>query len=277
MLDIAYLDSEFKEIGKGSSHITDGFFKTKSSWVLPQIMALLNSEVKLAKNSDGKYSFKLLNDFFRSAFSDPDYFHYSNGKVLDSSSMKGILKVLTFSPRGYIIPSSTKDMRYTNNVPLFLSAFKEYRNINYSDWAWNEPEAKYYVDEFNLAIADYVGDEELFKSDCPWNKDELIQLRDKLMIVKRTGESKSPTKVLMKVEKAGLPAFDELPQLVKLQLLQFWVCHSSLATKYNINCSVNPDTQPEPLDTAAIMAEPEPAARKRVKVKEETTFTCPWD
>lgn len=225
-----------------------------SGWVLPQLMAFINSSFKLHKVGD-KYSFKQTLLALGSSIKE--------GKVLwpNSASIFGedravtrveiehILAILKHLPRSAILSGTqTSNTRFSASVPLFISAFKEFRNIKYSSWDWSDEYAKYFIDKEILEVINY-------REYPSFTNEQLIDYRNRAMMVRsgtKAGTIRKPTATT-----SLYSVFDEeikdLPRLAKLMLTQLWVYDPSVRHVLAILDPVNLDNIPEPLVASEVL------------------------
>lgn len=225
-------------------------FKDISSWALPQLIAVLGSNLPLAKNESGKFSFLETFKLIREKI-DNETLLLAN-TLVTRDWFEGVITVLKYSPRGDILPSKAKQsspefIRYCAAVPLFLSAFKQYRNINYSEWDWTEEHKALFLEKDILEFSQY------FNTEIPYTREELLELREAALKpdsrgYKRTAESTAAVNNVRELN----PEFNKLPRLMKLALTQLWVYSPSIRTSFMIADPNNLDALPEPLVSAQI-------------------------
>jgi len=230
--------------------------KEMSSWVLPQVLAMLAEETKLKVNDDGQYCARetaLAND---------------NLLGLGSAWTYGIYSYLCTAPRGNILAgtqSAIHNLEYAANVPLYLSAFKKYKNIPYSAWSVKFLNAMVDSDCFSMMT-------ELPKEE--YSLEDLLHFRDVAALIK-TGKTAGKVRTsnqMTTINKVGHPSFDKLPRLTKVALLQVWICHPSLRNKYMVLNPLDWDNMPEPLISTSI----ENYIPKAVYEETEKTSEYPW-
>lgn len=114
----------------------------RAQWYLPQLMAFLASTMKLKRNSTGKFSFR--ESLIQTGqLCDLGEIKFQDGTPITKQTFQKILAFLAHYPRSEILPkgltqSSLQGSRWAAGVPLVLSAFKEFRDIKYGDWDWQE-------------------------------------------------------------------------------------------------------------------------------------------
>lgn len=197
--------------------------------VMPAIMALLN-KIKLVRAEGGLISTTGTVDLLRETIANRE-FEFDSGKPVTGPEMKAIFDVISTNARGSIygfkgsqlLPANS---RWAGNVPLFLSAFKEFRNTKYSEWDLSDPKLELVTDKNNLAVFSFIGE------DMGWDNEQLLEF-GKLM--RTSGKGDLGSKALFKTNRTGLdPDFDSLPTLVKLMLTQQWAYQYGVPSKYAI-------------------------------------------
>lgn len=224
-----------------------------AEWVLPQIMAFLTSQIKLKRNETNKFSFK---ETLVAALGqiEQGQIRFSDGRALDKATFKGILEFLKTTPRGTILPKAAKQCspkwaRYATGVPLFLSAFKEYRDVKYSDWDWSEP-AQYIgtvLEKDFVNLIPYIVEGWV----CPWSVEELLEFT-KIAAVVKSGKTEGKIRKLSEItsfSSVGDAEFDALKDVRWLRplLCQTWVFQPHIVSKYAITNLSDLDTQAAPL------------------------------
>lgn len=241
--------SVFNWSSLGSGEVDDEwfkFFKANSSWAMPQLMAFLNTNVKLLRNEDGKVSATLTLAKMGESVKAGEYV-FDNGKVLSPSDLQGILKLLTYKTKSKLFKAkqTSKEMLpYNAAVPLFMSAFKTYRNLGYDEWDWVDPKLSWLLTE-NLL--------EAFKftrvANVEFDKERLLAIREEA-----TG-GKDPLSVYTLRFIKSDKEFSALPTYYGLSLLQLWVFHPSCWSQYGVFDFSNPEGKPEALETTEIFKE----------------------
>jgi hypothetical protein len=255
--DISYFSWDFCAPDVNKSSLAELKWHGNAGWILPQLLALLGSKLPLAKVA-GKYSATASLRATRDAIAEGQ-FTFSTGLPISMQQILGMFNVLNCSVRGDILATGWKQssgdgMRYNASVPLILSAFKEYRNIGYSEWDWSDPNMKHLVDGSILDMAPY------FSVGCSISKDDLLEFREVGRVI-RSG-SKMGTKRAIKscTTLTGItdPDFNDLPRLLRLLLCQVWVYSPECRHKFAITNLMDLDT-PAPLlvETDLIEEHPE--------------------
>lgn len=215
-------------------------FRQRSPALLPQALAWIGSNIRLVKGESGKWSFDKTFDNLGS--------EVQSGKLLFEGSpvsgawLLGMFRALNHHPRGEILSPQLKQSqpsgsRYAANIPLILSAFKQYRNVNYEDWDWDSPSEhlKWFLDKDNRDVIAYR------KQEMPWTLEQLEEFR-----IQTNTKEKALTAITSVVRIAD-PDFKMLPRLLKLMLLQLWTYHPSIRHPLAITNLQNFDEPAKPL------------------------------
>ena len=243
-------------------------FKSNSTWILPQLLALLGSRLQLVREN-GLISFsKTLISLGSGDIT------FDNGLQIDRLTLQGMLKVLTHQHRSHFVHgrlTSDFGLRYNSSVPLILSAMKQYRGVGYSEWDWADEKRAFFLDPDFVAIADMIGN---FAN--PFSKDELVEARGDV----------DPTtyKAVAQISKYADLDFKKLPRLAKLMLTQVWVYHPAVRHPLAITDLAEPDEQAESIVADSVLdpwsggspwgvSTPNP---KRKAVQQEVA-DIPWD
>lgn len=238
--------SVFEEERPDKNSLAD--FRKKAVWLLPQLLSFFGSSLKLRKNEEtGLFS--------------PTYFIRDNlqlcaedkilyeGEPVPVEILKGMIRILVHYPRGDILNATsqkqTKDgIRYAANVPLILSAFREYRNVPYSDWDWHDPNMRFLLDEAQADLVPYIIEPKLRESLEQWTPSDLLHIREE------ANTKDVPLTSLYSIAVTQDMEFKRLPRLLKLMLCQVWIYHPSVRHSLGI-CSVeNIDSFPDPINNS---------------------------
>ena len=212
-------------------------FKSNSTWILPQLLALLGSRLQLVREN-GLISFsKTLSSLGSGEIT------YDSGLQIDRLDLQGMLRVLTHQHRSHFVYGRlTADfgLRYNSSVPLILSAMKQYRGVGYSEWNWADEKRTFFLDPDFVAIADMVGN---FAN--PFSKDELVEARGDV----------DPTtyKAVAQISKCADLDFKKLPRLAKLMLTQVWVYHPSVRHPLALTNLNEPDKPAESIVADSVL------------------------
>lgn len=231
-------------------------FQERSQAILPQALAWIGSYWPLAKATSGRYglyeSFKLLVQHQQEG-----RLQYEDTKV-ELDWLRGFVKFLTHSPRGDILHSRMQQSkqtgwRYAANVPLILSAFKQFRNIPYEQWEWSQlldpklPQAALFLDRDMQEVVRYR-----FGEQYQFTQPELLQFREETNLKKRA------LTAITTVVGISDPDFKSLPRILKLMLLQVWIYHPSIRHPLAITNLENFDEEQTPLVSSEVERWEEP-------------------
>jgi len=226
-------------------------FAENSHWLLPQCLAFVGSKLPLAKTMSGKLSFRETLKLWKTG-SMPQL---DNGTVVNLLWIKHVFHVLNTKPRGDLLgklkQSTLLGSRYAANVPLILSAFKEYRNVEYSQWDFSEPEARLFMDLDTFELISYFGVEQ------PWSVEELLEFQ-RLGRTVNTGANAGKVRSIAACTSITCvqdPEFKKLSRLMKLMLCQTWVYAPEIRSKYAITDLLNLDQPAPPLVDTDIFAQ----------------------
>lgn len=268
------IDLEDTEIGPARKSKLKGF---NDAYVLPQLMAWLASPaMPLVKNEQGLYSAKAtILAAVESAKSGKLYF--VNGVDVSSKTLRGITQFLSKTTRGEVLPVNIKKqtdkegLRWAANVPLFLSAFKQHRDVMYSAWDLKDPGLSMVVDSRALSILHAVDPDPEFV----FAPEDILKLR-RLGSVYRSGEKAGTVRdatshMLIKFcdvdrndpEMGGLvKLFEKYDDLVRQLVAQTWIFQPSMYNRYGVSCIINPDERPEPLVSSIVVDTQESQVKK---------------
>jgi len=225
-----------------------------ASWVLPQLMAFLGSNLRLGSRVGDRFSFQEMLRATGKALDDGDI-TYANARAVTKTDFVGMVRVLTHHPRGEVlgkIPQVKEGIRYSTGVPLVLSALKEFRGIAYKDWDWNEKSyaISFFLDSYTLEAAQVLG------SEISFSREDLLSFQTSARTVKTGKTAGEVRKVLSTtvVSKTGNKDFDELPYLTRLAFIQTWVYSPDVRTEYHLY--PNFDQAPEAIVTSDVLTNP---------------------
>ena len=214
---------------------------------IPHCLAILN-EMPLKREDNGLFNFKNTRQLWQ------DY--VSNQKLLvdgvpaTPQYFIGLLKVLNRSPRGDILGSGIRQnsetgSRFSAPVPLVLSAFKQYRNIGYEEWDWQDIDSlddlDWFMDRDIKQIVEYR------HAQLDWSIEELLEFRE------QCNPQQKPLQQVTTANKILDSGFSKLPRMVKLLLLQLWVFHPSVRHPLAITNLENFDEPSKPLVSGEVV------------------------
>lgn len=230
----------------------------RANYVLPQLMAFLGGKgITLIRNSEGKVSIAAtlrgLNEVFESS-----QLRFDKGGECTPQMLAGILAFLVHPSRKNILPDGASQVkpewvRFGSAVPLFMSAFKEFRNLKYSEWDLKDELIHLIVSPDMLELMKFNG------AEVGWDNETLCEYREIARTVK-TGAKAGTLRHInstTSISKVGDNEFDSLPKFVKLALCQTWVWQPSMYTPmgiYNIN---DIDAKQEPLVSTEVFKKSE--------------------
>lgn len=226
-------------------------FRARSQVLLPHLLAFLGSTIKLVKDDTDKFSFKLTVQQLVEDLQNQKLL--LEGEPVQQNWMRGVLKVLNHAPRGELLHSSMKQtklegVRYNASIPLILSAFKQFRNVQYEHWNWDCEQSlkarEFFLDRDSMLVAEQRGFDGL------WTETELQDFRE------LTNTKQKPLTSVTAVVRIPDPKFKELPRLVKLMLLQLWAYHPSVRHPLAITNLQNFDEPAPPLVDSQISTAP---------------------
>jgi hypothetical protein len=165
----------------------------------------------------------------------------TDGRV-ELDDLKNIMTIFNRSPRGSLFRENQgTETRWSALVPLTLAAFKEYRDINYSEWAWNDPAMLHLLDTDFKALVPYITGELPVEEFDVASRLDMLKEAATVRSGKSAGIVKSPTALtsITKVDRLS-----QYPRLLKVMILQTWVAHPTLRTKYMILDCKDLDSMP---------------------------------
>lgn len=227
---------ENDEVDFGLDPVFIDTFKGRSKHFLPQLLAQISNFSLRRTHKTSSHA---------SRVGEPETL--SLAEVLkdnckDNPANMVLLQLCKYSSRGDLldVPQYKPEAApYCALVPLFLAAFKKYRNIDYS--SWKKDELKYVVHTRLLEAMMYVPPELTNK--------EILELREQGLAVKsgpRAGTSRNPQTASNMYHMKGT-ALEEAPPLALSMITQTWCAHPVNRNKYMILDCVNYDLMPEPL------------------------------
>lgn len=162
--------------------------------------------------------------------------------VKNSEMNRGIWLLCTTRNRGVIVKSqSGVGLPYSALVPLILAAFKKYKSIEYNQWT----NTKYCFDPKLQEALDV--DKALWEECCNLGSQKLEEILHDGLVYK-SGEKCGQLRNRMtayKIYGNSGTVVDELPDLAKVMLLQFWIAHPQNRNKYMILDPHNWDLVPD--------------------------------
>ncbi len=226
-------------------------------WLLPQLLAFIGTKFPLAK-VEGKFSFKESLLAIKTAL-DSGTIQLDNGEVVSAALVKQWFQWLNQNPRGNLLQgikqTTILGSRWAANVPLILSAFKEYRNIGYNSWRWDEPERQYFLDKDLLELSEH------FYQPIDWTEEQLLEFREIGRTVKSGQNNGKVRNVISCTTITGIPdpVFNKLSRLHKLMLTQCWVYSPQIRSKFAITNQLDLDSEaPQLVNTEIFETQTQP-------------------
>ena len=282
--------------------------KANTATVLPQLMAFFSSNIKLIREvgedaAPNPYQDKgaflpweekdvivdttpargLINiDKTLQAFVDKiqaGKVYFDSGENVTLDIFTGMLRLCALDPRGKVLPIKTiqlKSTRYAVNVPLFYSAFKEYRDVGYEEWDWANASTRALAITLDPRTAAII-QLRVHGLGIDISNDELLLLRENARIIRsgaKEGNLRNPQSVTSVYGAAELnPEFNKLHTTVKVMLCQLWIFMPCFRHKLGLYSVTNLDEYP-----ADIVAD-EVFITKAAPTysKNNTTSDLPWE
>lgn len=225
------------------------------TWLMPQVLMYLHQTVQLVKDESGLYDgTKTLKLWVAE----------------DPQRRRGIIYYLTIPKRGTVVKSqsSPEGRDYSALVPLFLSAFKKYRDVPYS--AWNPSSLDYVVHETLLQAM-------LVEPPPDLSTDELLAIRTQGLTTvggKTAGAMKvaRSTYKLTGIQDTPLGPLNAYSNLAVTMLCQTWVADPSIRCKLMILDPLDWDSMPPPLVSIDLFNKPTPVVFNQPTSTQES----PW-
>lgn len=240
--------SELDAVGfKGVAAVLPSLgIKAASKWLMPQLLNYLNETVVFVRTAEGKIDGRAT---------------VINWVAKDQDKHLGMLYVITFPTRSAVVSNQTSEPDSSSLVPLFLAAFKKYRNINYSEWD---------RDTLSLIVAEPLLKAMLCGPVPDITTEQLLQLRV---------DGKLPTthhKLLAAAVNASPLA--GLPDNAVAMLTQIWVASPELRTKYMVLDPDNWDAMPAPLVSINLFSKYDTTVHpwQTTMPEPKTKDTIPW-
>lgn len=166
------------------------------------------------------------------------------------SWVRGVYYFMMYAKRGSFLETQYKEpaSHYCSLVPLILSGFKKFQNIQYSQW---DPETLHWMLEPALyeAVTCEVPD--------GLTSQELLGIREAGMLIRTGAKAGTARNPLTTYKLWGINdcLIGGLPWLAQVMLTQIWCAHPSARNKYMILDPKNLDNMPAPLINVDIMKE----------------------
>lgn len=201
--------------------------KKHAKWLLPQLLSTLASDVALVYKDDQIDIKRLVTD-----------------QVRPSPTLTGMWLLCRHPTRSTFLDKQTvgDNKYYCSLVPLFMAAFKKYKNVPYSKW--NRADISGVV-EPQLATC-------MLTTEVPKIKvEELLRIRDESLTPKsgaKAGIKGNPSTTYSVYPPAGTE-YASMPMLLRIMLFQTWCAHPSNRNEYMILDPLDWDNTPEELIT----------------------------
>lgn len=224
------------------------------TWVLPQLTAQIGSHWPTVRGLVGISPTLTLRGWITLAKAGDLIL---DGSAVTALGLKNLLGWMNTTPRGEILGAlkQTGDgVRWSAPTPLVLSAFKEFRGVQYSEWDWTDPNMCELVDGDILEWSKH------FYVQQPWTLDELVQFRVGALEVKSgrlQGTHRKPESC-SQVYGVTDGEFKALPRLMKLSLVQLWCFHPRVRTPLMITNHTDLDNYPPSLVDSEVLGSPPP-------------------
>lgn len=219
----------------------------------------------LVKNSEGKISPTLSTDRW--------LLEAGTDARPERADLITILNAFVKAPRGKLFnetQSHPSALRWSAAVPLVLAVFKEYRNINYSEWDWEDPTMLRLLDQDLKDLVPYIlGIKDIEKFDDEAKLEMLLEAAT-VRSGKTAGKVK-PVTSLTTITK--VPRLSMYPRMLRLMILQAWVYHSSLRHSLMLLDCEDLDSMPQPLASIDILPVYKPPV---IPYKSEPSSDLPW-
>lgn len=188
--------------------------------------------------------------------------------VRSSEMNRGIWLLATTRNRGTIVKAqSSVGLPYSALVPLILAAFKKYKSIEYTQWT----NTKYC---FDPKLQEAINTElELWEACQNLGSTALQEVLNCGLVYKsgeKAGELRNPMTTYKIYGDSGT-IVDELSDLAKVMLLQFWIAHPQNRNKYMILDPHNWDLMPESRIAGDF------GLGSKNKIKENYEIELPWE
>ncbi len=229
---------------------SDHNLKAHSSWLLPQIDALVASMPVTRKNG----------------FIDTEAFIRDN---FNTPFLKGIWRILVKLTRSALIKQQTETPNYCSLVPLILAAHKRYNGIKYMEWS---------VEGLELAVESKLWEAMTCDEVPELDNDRLLQLRE-LGLTSASGINKGIVKSPLSTwTLTGLKGTElaHLPPLANTMLCQIWCAHPKIRNEYMVLDPKLWDTIPAALITGDVLEAPKKFTTKNSPWKPEQAEDVPW-
>ena len=228
---------DFTELTKDSLHTV----KTASTWLLPQLMSFLGTVIQpqwVDHKISSTRTFQVLGSRL-----DNGEIVFENGRVLHKQELGLMLKLCTYPHASHLYAerqTSEFGSRYNAAVPLVLSALRQYQDVAYNSWDYDDPNIQHFLTPQLYEMTQATRVAHNFSVDT-------------LLAILGSGD---PTKYAhcRVVNGSKLdPDFYMLPKLAKLQLTQTCIYHTTHRHKLALGLGFAPDTLAAPLVSTDVL------------------------
>jgi hypothetical protein len=192
--------------------------------LLPNLLHFLARTMPLIKNDDGLISCSKSLAAYRTKIGN-DEVKWDANRIATSAEVLAIFKLFKSPSRSKFVASNVP--RYKGAVPLFLSAFKEHKNIKYSAWDLSDPKLETVTDPSCYAQIKFIAD----GGTIDYTEEQLNDLRVEALTM-ANGTISSDTQ--FKCNNTSDMEFNKLPKSVRMSILQLWDYHINRANEYMI-------------------------------------------
>jgi hypothetical protein len=192
--------------------------------LLPKLLQFISRSMPLIRNEDGLISCTKSLAAYRTKL-DNGEIKWDLSRTATSSEVLTIFKFLKTPSRSKYVGSDNP--RYKGSVPLFLSAFKEHKNIKYSAWDLTDPKLESVTDPACYAQIKFIAD----GGTIDYTEDELNDLRVEALTM-ANGTVSPDTQ--FKCNNTSDIEFNKLPKSVRMSVLQIWDYNVTRASEYMI-------------------------------------------
>jgi hypothetical protein len=240
-------------------------------WVLPQVLAFFNQNLRLERVG-GKISSSATLRALHADLLDSRV-KFQTGKVAQAEDITNLLQYLRYAPRGDIIYGKQglpTNVRYSAPVPLLLSALKEYRSVGYEEWDYGDPGIKHVLDKDLYDLIQYKSTD--------FSDFDLLEIRELGRTVKTGARAGRQTPYASCTAVNGIqdPDFRELPRLLKLMLTQMWLYHPTVRHPLMWTSLQNLDLPAAPLVDQDVLVPPTTETRGKKARESDPLPKLPW-
>lgn len=205
--------------------------KENATWLLPQLTAHIANDWTLHKDSNGLY--------------DPKLFLVNNIPKSDKFRV-GIWKYFVQVSRSEVLPlPQTKMPEYCMLVPMFMMAYKKFKNIPYSSWSREGQELINYK-----LLADVMVNGAIEVADPILERKNVLTFKSG----NKAGQQSNPISTWCPRSTKDT-IFEGKPKLTATLALQLWCAHPTIRNSYMILDPKNWDAFPDPILSSEVLKE----------------------